>query len=190
VNSQAVEKRVGDSADRVNAPAERVEGGRDILCLADFGCGDVKTERPGRCMKLAHLCLEARIFGIGQDRQSTIVGDQLAKNLEPFASEIDRFGGRASDVAAGSRKTGDQADANGISGEPKHDGDHRGHLFGCNCGCGPPSENDIDPILDKLGGGLGGALAASLSPAILDGDCAAFGPAELAQPRCRVSRRS
>src|SRR5262249_61484770 len=47
---------------------------------------------------------------------------------------------------------------------------------------GPRGENDIDLEPDKLGRDLGIILGASLPPAILDGDCAALAPAELAQP--------
>src|SRR5215470_1986787 len=43
-------------------------------------------------------------------------------------------------------------------------------------------DDDIDLEPDELGGDLGEAFAASLRPAILDRDVAAFDPAEFAQP--------
>src|SRR5262245_64556795 len=43
-------------------------------------------------------------------------------------------------------------------------------------------DDDIDLEPDELGGDLGEAFAASLRPAILDRDVAAFDPAEFVQP--------
>src|SRR6516162_5096834 len=46
---------------------------------------------------------------------------------------------------------------------------------------GPPGNNDIHFLSDELGNDLGGALAATLRPAILDGDVATLDPAEFSQ---------
>src|SRR5262249_27166518 len=60
--------------------------------------------------------------------------------------------------------------------------DDRRRLLCCEGWFGPRGENDIDLEPDKLGRDLGITLGASLPPAILDDDCAALAPAELAQP--------
>jgi len=41
-------ERVGTNIKCVHAALERVEGGRDILRLPNFGCDDLKAERIGR----------------------------------------------------------------------------------------------------------------------------------------------
>src|SRR5215471_4387265 len=46
---------------------------------------------------------------------------------------------------------------------------------------GPPGNNDIHFLSDELGNDLGGALAASLRPAILDSDVATLDPTEFSQ---------
>src|SRR5262249_46144716 len=52
----------------------------------------------------------------------------------------------------------------------------RENYWGCIC------DNDIDFKSDELGSELGGPIAASLRPAILDDEVATLGPAEFAQP--------
>jgi hypothetical protein len=56
-----------------------------------------------------------------------------------------------------------------------------GLLGGGNCRPSP-RDNDIDLAPHEFGNELGGALIASLRPAIFDCDIAAVDPAELAQP--------
>jgi hypothetical protein len=53
-------------------------------------------------------------------------------------------------------------------------------LLQCCCGC--RGDNDIDLEPDELGRDLSGPLAASLRPAMLDGDGATVNPAEFLQP--------
>src|SRR5262249_6820142 len=59
-------------------------------------------------------------------------------------------------------------------------GDDRRHLI-CRDDGGPRRDNDINLEPDELGGERGVMLATPLSPAILDSDRAALGPAEFAQ---------
>src|SRR5262249_47628438 len=47
---------------------------------------------------------------------------------------------------------------------------------------GPRRDNDINLALDQFGRDLGGALGATLRPAILDRDSTTLDPAEFAQP--------
>jgi hypothetical protein len=81
-----------------------------------------------------------------------------------------------------SRQTCDETGANRVPHQREDDRDDRRRLL---CGdrlWGSISEDHIDFEPDKLGRDLGVALAASLRPAILDGNGAALDPAELAQP--------
>jgi hypothetical protein len=76
----------------------------------------------------------------------------------------------------------DQAGANRITRNRKHDWDDRCRLLCCDDIWGCCGGDDINFESDQFGCDLRGALAASLRPAVLDRDGAALDPAKLAQP--------
>src|SRR6266511_6024461 len=96
---------------RVRAALERLEGGCDILRSPDFEWGDLKAERAGRRLNLAHFQHVAGIADIGQGRQPTETGDNLAQKFESLAGKIGRLDRQAGDIAAGSRQIRDEATA-------------------------------------------------------------------------------
>jgi hypothetical protein len=96
---------------------------RDILGAPDFECIDLETERAGRRLSLAQLQYGERITDISQDRHSAETWNNLAQEFEPLASNIVRLKRQASDVAARSRQTGDQAVAHGVPRRRKHNRD-------------------------------------------------------------------
>ena len=107
--------------------------------------------------------------------------DNLPQNFEPLASKIGLLDRQASDVAARSRETCDEAGTNRVPRQREHDRNDRCHLLCCgDCGC--RRDDDIDFQLDELGRDLGVALTASLRPAILDRDSATLDPSEFVQP--------
>ncbi len=85
-------------------------------------------------------------------------------------------------IAARSRQIRDEPGADRVSNQSEDDRDDRCRLLCRDDRCGSRCDNDIDLEPDKLGRNLGGALAASLRPAVLDRNIATLGPAELAKP--------
>ena len=75
----------------------------------------------------------------------------------------------------------DQAGANRITRNRKHDWDDRCRLLCCDDIWGCCGGDDINFESDQFGCDLRGALAASLRPAVLDRDGAALDPTELMQ---------
>ena len=90
-NPVGVHERVGHDIKCVGAALERLEGGRDILRSPDFECDDLKAERAGRCLNLAHLQHGGGIADIGHDRQPAETGDNLAQEFESLAGKIGRL---------------------------------------------------------------------------------------------------
>src|SRR5262245_13581630 len=109
-------------------------------------------------------------------------GTTSRKELEALAGKIGGQNRQAGDVAAGSRKAGDEAGADGISHHRGHDRNDRRSLLGRDDRRGCIGDNDIDLEPDELRRDLRHVLAAAFRPAILDRDGAAFDPPELAQP--------
>ena len=60
-------------------------------CSSDFDCGNLKAERAGRRLSLAHLQHTNGTAGIGQDRQAAETGDNLAQEFESLAGKIGRL---------------------------------------------------------------------------------------------------
>ena len=79
--------------------------------------------------------------------------------------------GRLKLAKAGANRVGYQA----------HDRNRRGHLLCSERHIGCRSSDEIDLHPDEFGGNLGGAVGASFRKPILEGDGAAFDPAEFAQ---------
>ena len=86
-NAVGVHERVDTDIKCIRAALERVEGGRDVLRSPDFGCGDLKAERAGRCLSLAHVQHGGGIAHIGHDRQPAKTGYSLAQKFEFLASQ-------------------------------------------------------------------------------------------------------
>src|SRR5262245_13796738 len=108
------------------------------------------------------------------------MGNNLEQYFEAFASKIGALDRQSSDVAAWSRKTGDEAGAYRVVRHREHDRDDRCRPL-CNDGsCGWRRNNDIDLEPDELGCNLGKALVAAVCPAILNRDGAILDPTKLA----------
>ncbi len=185
-----INERVGTDIECVRAALERLEGGRDILRSPDFGCDDLKAERAGCCLNLAHLQHGDGTADIGQNRQSAKTGNNLAQNFEPLAGKIGLLDRQAGDVAARSRQARDQTGADRVARHRKYDRDSRRRLLCCDDRRGSRRDNDIDLEPDELGRDLGEALVAPLGPANLDRDSATLDPAEFAQPLHKSSEPS
>jgi hypothetical protein len=91
---------------------------------------------------------------------------------------------QAGDVAAWPRQGHDEAAADRVSRYREDDWDDACRLLYRGDG-NSLRENDIDFQLDKLGRNLGVTFVASLRPAILDRDGAAFDPTAFAQLLCK-----
>ena len=122
-------ERVGTDIKRLRAALERLEGGRDILGSPDFECSDLEAERAGRCLNLAHIQHGGGIADIGHDRQPAETGDNLAQKFEALAGKIGGLERQAGDVAARSRQTCDQADADRVRRQCEDDRDDRCRLL-------------------------------------------------------------
>jgi len=72
----------------LRAALERLEAGRDIFWPPNFECADFEAERAGRRLSLAQLQHGEGITDVGQDRQPTETGDNLAQELDPLAGNI------------------------------------------------------------------------------------------------------
>src|SRR5947207_287307 len=101
----------------------RLDGGRDVFGSLDFRSPDLKTERSGSCLNLAHLQYKVGIADIGQDRQPAQTRDNLPQEVEPLASKVSRLVRQASDVAARSCKTRDEVIANRVRRRREYDRD-------------------------------------------------------------------
>ena len=99
-----VHERVGTKIKCIRAVLERLEGGCDVLRSPDFGCSDLKAERAGRCLDLAHLQHGGGIAHISHDRQPAKTGYDLAQQFEFLASSIRCLVRQTGDVAARSRQ--------------------------------------------------------------------------------------
>jgi hypothetical protein len=86
------------------------------------------------------------------------------------------------DVAARPGEAGDQAGADRVPRRRENNRDDRRRLHGSHDYRSRRCYNDIDFEPDELGRDLGGAVGASLRPAILDRDSTTLDPAEFAQP--------
>jgi len=84
-------KRVGRDIKRIRAAIKRLEGRRNILCSPDFECDGLEAERADRRLNLASLQHTHGTADIGQDRQRTKAGENLAQEFKPFASKIGRL---------------------------------------------------------------------------------------------------
>jgi hypothetical protein len=118
------------------------------------------------------------IADIAHDGQAAQIGHDLAQEFEPLGSSIGRLARQSGDVAAWSRQTGDDAGADRIACGREHDRDHRCCLLRRENCWRTLRDNDIDLEPGKLSCNLGGALLASLRPAILDCNGATFDPPE------------
>ena len=81
-------ERVSTNIECVRAAFERLEGGRDILRLPYFRCGDLEADRASRCLSRPHLQHGGGRVDIEQDRQPAKTGDNLAQKFEPLAGKI------------------------------------------------------------------------------------------------------
>jgi hypothetical protein len=107
--------------------------------------------------------------------------DNLAQQFESLASEFGLLERKAGNVAARSGQIGDETVVNRIGRQGKDNRDDWCRLLCCDGGHSSRRDNDLDLESDKLGRDLGGALAASLRPAIVDRDRATLDPAKFAQ---------
>jgi hypothetical protein len=94
------------------------------------------------------------IAGIEQDCQPPQTGNSLAQKFEPLAGTIGQLERQSSDVAARARKVCDEATANRIDRDCKHDGYVRGGLFEGGDGASH-RDNDVDLLPHELGGNFG-----------------------------------
>src|SRR5262249_8753653 len=119
---------------------------------------------------------------IGHDRQPAEIRNNLAQKFESLTSKISVLDRESGDVPARVSQTRDETGANRVRCRREDYRDDRccplcrENYWGCIC------DNDIDFKSDELGSELGGPIAASLRPAILDDEVATLGPAEVAQP--------
>src|SRR5262249_36303784 len=119
---------------------------------------------------------------IGHDRQPAEIRNNLAQKFESLTSKISVLDRESGDVPARVSQTRDETGANRVRCRREDYRDDRccplcrENYWGCIC------DNDIDFKSDELGSELGGPIAASLRPAILDDEVATLGPAEFAQP--------
>src|SRR3954462_1052262 len=133
-------------------------------------------------MNLLHIQHGSGGIDIEHDRQAAQIGHNLAQKFESLATKIPLLVRQSRDVAARSRKTGDQAGAGRVPGRREYDRNDRCGLLYRKGWNGSPRDNDIDLEPDEFGRDLGEALAAALRPAILDRDGATLYPAEVTQP--------
>src|SRR5258708_14279831 len=133
-------------------------------------------------MNLLHVQHGRGGIDIEHDRQAAQIWYNLAQKFESLATKIALLVRQPGDVAARSRKTGDQASACRVPRRREYDRNDRCRFLYRKGWNGFPRDNDIDLEPDEFGRDLGEALAAALRPAILDRDGATLYPAEVAQP--------
>jgi hypothetical protein len=80
------------------------------------------------------------------------------------------------------RQAGDEAGADRVASRGENNGDDRRRLLSSQDHASARRNNNINLALDEFGRDLGGALGATLRPAILDRDSTTLDPAEFAQP--------
>src|SRR3954470_14609211 len=146
---------VGTDIKCVRLALEGVEGGRDVLRSPYFRCHDLKTERAGLCMNLLHIQHGSGGIDIEHDRQAAQIGHNLAQKFESLATKIPLLVRQSRDVAARSRKTGDQAGAGRVPGRREYDRNDRCGLLYRKGWNGSPRDNDIDLEPDEFGRDLG-----------------------------------
>src|SRR5262249_39618752 len=154
---------------------------RDVLGPPNFERHHLQSEARRRHPDLAHLPMApaASLLAITANWRS--VGNTSRSSSSRFDARSGPCG-QASDVATGTRQTGDEAGGNRVRRHGKYDRDVRCRLLCGNDGSGSGRDDDIDVEPDQLGCDLGEALSASSCPAIFDRDRAALDPPELAQP--------
>jgi hypothetical protein len=135
---------------------ERLEGGCNIIRPPDPEWRDFEAHGAGRGLSLPALFHGCGITGIKQDCQPAQTGNSLTQKFE--IGQLER---QSSDVAAWARKICDEASANWIDRDCKHDGYVRGRLFEGGNGTSI-RDNDVDLLPHELGGDFGYALGASL----------------------------
>src|SRR5262249_38434127 len=100
----------------------------------------------------------AGITDIGQDRQPTETGNNLAQQFEALACEISEQDRKAGDVATWSRQVGDNAAADCVSYTRDDDRNARWSLLYRQGWSGCRRRNDINLEPDEFGRDLGEAL--------------------------------
>jgi hypothetical protein len=83
-----IHERVRTNIKGIRAVLERLEGGGDVLRPPDFGCSDLKAERAGRCLGLAHVQHGGGIADIDHDRQPAKIRYHFAQEFEFLANSI------------------------------------------------------------------------------------------------------
>ena len=133
--------------------------------------------KPGHCLLLARWRDRWR-----QTKSPTCrARNYFAQKFEPLACDFGLLEGHPRSVAAWTRKAVDEANADRIDRDCKHDRYiPRGLLESGDRAS--IRDNDIDFVSHELARDLGDAFGPSLRPTILDRDSATLDPAELLQP--------
>src|SRR5215211_5120204 len=141
-----------------------------------------RAERARCTLKLPHVQCGIGVVNVREGRHPAQAGNDLAQELEPLAGGIGCLARQARDVAARARQARNNSTSNRIARGREHDRYHRSCLLRGENGRGVVSENDIHLEADELRCNLSKPFASSLSPPILNGDIAPFGPAQFIQP--------
>jgi len=120
--------------------------------------------------------------GIPKDRRSRYARCGLLEQFQPFPTHAVLGTHETGDVAARTRQARNQAGADRVTRRRENNEDDRCRLLGGHDRSSRRRDDDINLAPDEFGRDLGGALGATLRPAILDRDRATLDSAEFAQP--------
>jgi hypothetical protein len=79
---------VADDVQRLRATVERTDDRRDVLRLLHIKTDDLKSEFAGGRKKLFDRQFSGGVIGIGEDRELSEPGKEIAQYFEPLAGEI------------------------------------------------------------------------------------------------------
>src|SRR5262245_13213257 len=179
-NPVGIDERVADHVECLGVAPHRFKARSNVVHSADFDFDCVETEASRRRVGLLQFDERWRVSSVSNNRKPTKARHDFAQQLDALACKLVLLHGNARDVAAGTVEARDKAGANRV-GHQAHDRNRRGHLLCSERHIGCRSSDEIDLHPDKFGDNLGGAVGASFRKPILEGDGAAFDPAEFAQ---------